>query len=91
MTQQYLIDLSPGDEAIPTYVRPNVWLLASDELPPLLLNPEQAARLLGMGRHRIFDLIRDGALRSVKVGNSRRISARALAEFVAGLERQEQS
>lgn len=67
-------------------VRPNVWLLSSEEIPPLLFTCEQAARFLNVGRHRIFDLIRVGELRSVKVGNSRRISARALADYVAALE-----
>ncbi|GGD12666.1 excisionase family DNA-binding protein [Nocardioides daphniae] len=70
----------------PVTVRPNVWLLSSDEIPPLLFTCEQAARFLNVGRHRIFDLIRVGELRSVKVGNSRRISARALADYVAALE-----
>jgi excisionase family DNA binding protein len=34
----------------------------------------------------VFELIRTGDLRSVKIGNARRISATALAEFVASLE-----
>ena len=67
-------------------VRPNVWLLSGEDVPPLLFTPEDASRLLRISRHRVFDLIRDKQLRSVKVGASRRISARALADYVAGLE-----
>jgi hypothetical protein len=36
----------------------------------------------------VFDLMRSGRLRSVKIGGARRISARALADFVADLERE---
>ncbi len=56
------------------------------ELTPLLLRPEEAAAMLRVGRTRVFDLIRSGELRSVKIGHLRRISATALAEYVARLE-----
>jgi len=52
----------------------------------LLLRPEEAARVLGLGRTKVYDLMRSGALRSVKVGNSRRVSMAALAEFVDQLD-----
>jgi excisionase family DNA binding protein len=51
-----------------------------------LFSTAEAARLLGIGRRRVYDLIRMREMRSVKVGASRRISARALAEYVAQLE-----
>jgi excisionase family DNA binding protein len=54
--------------------------------PTLLLTPQEAAQALRVGRSKVYDLIRSGALRSVKIGGSRRISATALAEFVAALE-----
>jgi excisionase family DNA binding protein len=59
---------------------------ARDELTPLLLRPEEAAAVLRVGRTRVFELIRSGELRSVKIGHLRRVSATALAEFVARLE-----
>jgi excisionase family DNA binding protein len=65
----------------------NIWDLPTDELPPILLRPEQAARVLTVSRWKVFELIRLGELRSVKVGGSRRISAMALREFVLRLER----
>jgi excisionase family DNA binding protein len=55
---------------------------------PLLFRPEEAAQRLGVGRTMVFDLMRSGRLRSVKIGGARRISARALADFVADLERE---
>jgi len=52
----------------------------------LLLTPEEAARALRVGRSKVYDLMRSGALRSVKIGGSRRVSATALADYVARLE-----
>ena len=89
MEQQHLFNLSaqapPMDGPI-IEITPNLWLLSSEEIPPLLFTPEEAARFLRVGRHRVFDLIRQRDLRSVKVGGSRRISARALVDYVASLE-----
>ena len=56
------------------------------EVERVLLRPEEAAKALGVSRTTVFELIRTGDLRSVKIGNARRVSATALAEFVAGLE-----
>jgi excisionase family DNA binding protein len=54
----------------------------------LLLTPEEAAKALRVGRSKVYDLMRSGMLRSVKIGGSRRVSATALKEFVAALERE---
>lgn len=51
-----------------------------------LLRPEEVAEALGVGRTKVFELIRTGELRSVKLGAARRVSATALAEYVAELE-----
>ena len=51
----------------------------------LLLTPEVAAKLLGIGRTKIFELIGSGSLESVKIGASRRIPTEALTLFVEGL------
>jgi excisionase family DNA binding protein len=88
MEQHQLFNLGSTDEPVDgsVSVRPNVWLMTSEEIPPLLFTVDEVARCLSIGRHRVFDLIREGALRSVKVGASRRISARAMADYVAALE-----
>jgi excisionase family DNA binding protein len=52
----------------------------------VLLRPEEAAQALGVSRTTVFELIRSGALRSVKIGAARRVSATALADYVAALE-----
>ena len=50
----------------------------------LLKVPEVAARL-SMSRGKVYELIRSGALPSVCIDRSRRIRARDLDTFVAGL------
>ena len=58
------------------------------EFPVLLVRPEDAAIVLGIGRTKVYELMRSGALRSVKIGGLRRIPATALTDFVAKLEEQ---
>lgn len=53
----------------------------------LLLKPEEAAEELRVGRDRIFELIKTGALVSVKIGGSRRIRYSDLEAYVASLPR----
>jgi excisionase family DNA binding protein len=69
-------DSEGGDDMLPATIAPLT----------LLLTPEEAAKALSVGRSKVYDLMRAGSLRSVKIGGSRRISATALAEFIAGLE-----
>jgi len=52
----------------------------------LLLRPVEAAERLGIGRTKLYELLRSGELRSVKIGGARRVSATALADFVAALD-----
>ncbi len=47
-----------------------------------LLRVEEAAKLLGIGRTRAFELIKEGRLRSVKLGKTRLVPAKALDELV---------
>ncbi|WP_055483088.1 helix-turn-helix domain-containing protein [Sphaerimonospora mesophila] len=60
-----------------------------DDLSPLLVRPEEAAKLLGIGRTKVYALMRCGALRSVRIDGLRRIPAAALTEFVARLEQEQ--
>lgn len=50
---------------------------------------EEAMSMLHLGRTTIFDLLRNGRLRSVSQGRARRIPARAIADYIALLEREE--
>jgi excisionase family DNA binding protein len=47
---------------------------------------EQVAEMLHIGRDKVYELIRTGQLRSIKIGKSRRITEEQLTEFIASLE-----
>jgi excisionase family DNA binding protein len=50
-----------------------------------LLTVEEAARRLSLGRTTVYALLRDGQIRSVRVGRLRRIPAEALDTYTARL------
>jgi excisionase family DNA binding protein len=49
---------------------------------PLLLTPTQAARALGIGHSKLYELPRSGALESVHIDTCRRIPTDALTSLV---------
>ena len=49
---------------------------------PILLTPTEAARALGIGRSKLYELMREGRIRSIRIGTCRRVPTTALAEFV---------
>ena len=51
----------------------------------LALSPEVAARLIGLGRTKFFELIREGKLRARKVGRRTLILRSDLEAFLASL------
>lgn len=53
---------------------------------PLLHSPADAARLLGVGRSTVYELLAEGTLPSVKIGRARRITRTAIDDFVASLK-----
>lgn len=54
---------------------------------PLLHSlPDAAARLGGIGRSTLYELIAAGAIRTVKIGRRAFVSERELARYVAALE-----
>jgi len=53
---------------------------------PLLYTVPQVTRLLNLGRSRVYELIRTGALPSVTIGHSRRITITAVRDFVMALK-----
>lgn len=58
---------------------------ASVENQTLLVTIEEAARLLGIGRTTMFELIGRGELKSVRLGRRRLIARRQLESFVEEL------
>ncbi len=51
----------------------------------LLLTPTEAAQALGIGRSKLYELMRSGVVESVRIGTARRVPADALANYIAGL------
>ena len=47
---------------------------------------EQVAKMLHIGRDKVYELLRTGQLHSIKIGKLRRITEQHLAEFIASLE-----
>lgn len=52
----------------------------------VLLKPEEVAEALRVSRTRVYEMMSSGALRSVALGRSRRVSAQAVRDLVAQLE-----
>lgn len=51
----------------------------------LLLTPEEAAEMLGVGRVTVYDLMRMRVLPSVKIGRARRVPVSELLAYVERL------
>jgi len=51
----------------------------------LLQKPEESAKILSIGRSKVYELMGTGELASVRIGACRRIPVEALSDFVAGL------
>ena len=52
----------------------------------MLLTVEETAAQLRIARRRVFAMLRDGTLPSIKIGRSRRIRSTDLAAYVPELE-----
>ncbi len=54
----------------------------------LLLTPEEAARSLGIGRSKVYELMAAQVLPSVKIGACRRVLAHGLRSYIDELSAQ---
>jgi excisionase family DNA binding protein len=52
----------------------------------LLLTPEEAADALSIGRSKLYELLAQGLIGSIRVGACRRIPVAAIIEFVGRLQ-----
>ena len=48
-----------------------------------LLDINEAAAALGLGRSKTYELVQKGQLRSIKIGRSRRIPTGAISAFIS--------
>ena len=51
----------------------------------LLLTVQEVADLVGLSRSKVYELLAAGQIASVRIGRSRRVSRKAVAQFVEGL------
>jgi excisionase family DNA binding protein len=54
----------------------------------LLLTPEEVAEVLGIGRTKVYELMRLGLIESVKIHGCRRIPTAAVHDYVERLRRE---
>lgn len=65
----------------------SAWPLAvEDDVEKLLLTPDEAADALGIGRSKLYQLMRSGTVASVRIGSCRRIPAAALPDLISQLQ-----
>lgn len=48
----------------------------------MLLKPEEVAECLNIGRSKVYELMRAGALESVRIGACRRVPRTAVEEYI---------
>ncbi|HET9443563.1 MAG TPA: helix-turn-helix domain-containing protein [Acidimicrobiales bacterium] len=56
-----------------------------EKVQKLLLTPVETARLLGIGRTKVYELMAAGALKSVRIGRARRVPTDAVDAFLSDL------
>ena len=56
---------------------------------PVSVSPEDAGRLIGLGRTKVFELIREGDLRVAKIGRRTLIPVSELHALIGRLTKQE--
>jgi excisionase family DNA binding protein len=54
----------------------------------LLLTPSEAAKVLSISRSKLYELIGQGRLSTVRIDTSRRVPTQALVEFIQHLQQQ---
>jgi excisionase family DNA binding protein len=55
---------------------------------PVMFSPIEAAKILSVSRSQVYVLLREGQLKSLKLGRSRRISENQMIAFIQKLEQE---
>jgi excisionase family DNA binding protein len=53
---------------------------------PILYTPVQTARIMGISRSQVYNLLKSGELNSIHIGRCRRISNSHVTQFIQSLE-----
>lgn len=51
---------------------------------PLILTVKEVAEVLGLGRNTVYELVRQGKIRSIRIGRQIKVPKSALVEFLKG-------
>ena len=51
---------------------------------PLILTVKEVAEVLGLGRNTVYELVRQGRIRSIRIGRQIKVPKSALVEFLKG-------
>jgi excisionase family DNA binding protein len=54
---------------------------------PILFSPAQTAKIMSISRSKVYELINNGKLNSLRIGRSRRISNNQIQTFINNLEK----
>jgi excisionase family DNA binding protein len=54
---------------------------------PILFSPAQTAKMMSISRSKVYELINNGKLNSLRIGRSRRISNNQIQTFINNLEK----
>jgi excisionase family DNA binding protein len=60
--------------------------MAAAHVEPLAYGPADAAKVLGISKARLYELIGDGTIPSLKLGQRRLIRRETIDRFLAGIE-----
>lgn len=58
---------------------------SAGEREPLFVSPKEAARLLGLSRNHVYDLLKEGAIESRYLGKRRQVVVSSLHDFIESL------
>jgi excisionase family DNA binding protein len=71
------IDMSELDEIVGSAARDSAL-----QLEPLLLRASEVAKLLGLGRSKVYEMMQHGQLPVVRIGKAIRVPSQALSDWI---------
>lgn len=86
--EQYLFNVAEAADPVDgvVEVRQNLWLMSSEEIPPLCFTASEVALFLRVEPPTVAELIARGDLRTVTVCDATRIPAQSVATYAASLD-----
>lgn len=85
--EEYLFNVAEAADRVDgvVEVRPNVWWMGAEEVPPLVFVASQVARILRVDEATVRELVAQGELEGVEVAGEERILASSVVLYVESL------